>query len=208
MLHRRRQSAVHSLGHIGLPGPGGPRTYGWAEPTLSLPNLTGLQRVVRLVIAAGVAAAGVCLVLAMTALAVTLGSTRSGPADSPVRASQTGDSSDRAPGGPDATGGAGRQRADQTVAVLRGTGQPAHGAFLISYPGTWGLAWAFRCPAGRSGSLVVAESAGATRDHIDIDASGRAGHGITWDAHDPGRHSLAITSSCAWTVRVVLPRAS
>jgi hypothetical protein len=170
---------------------------------------------VRLVLAAGVAGAGVCLILGMTVLAATVATSGPGSSDPdavgrairPV-SDESAPSAPRQP--PDGTG-TGRHHAappaGRSIAYFYGASQPARAHFRITTPGTWGLMWAFRCQGRTTGHLLVTERASATSDGVVIDASGRTGDGTTWAIRDPGGHSLAIVSDCPWSIRIALPDA-
>jgi len=201
VLHRRARRSTARAAR--------PDLFRRLDLTGDRPGVPGLHRALRLVIAAGTAAAGVCLVLGMTALVVKMGGGVSGSADSwPVTARQAsnltvGDGPARPAGPPNAPP---HWIAGQVVAYFRGARLAKHAEFRIVGRGTWGLSWSFRCVAGRSGRLVVTGIAKLTGYDLEIDASGPAGHGITWYTADPGNHSLDIISACSWAVRVVLPR--
>jgi hypothetical protein len=165
------------------------------------PPRSSAVRALRLVMAAGAAAAGLCLVLAMIALAVTIGG-----------ANIAGTVSDHAPKrhhGGTTSPAQPRPHPGPAIVVYQGSGSGKHGPFDIKAPGTWGLGWTFRCPAGLQDGFSVGEIGSgqntAGKD-IEISASGPAGSGLSWDPGDPGRHSLIVVSDCPWTIRIRLPR--
>jgi len=202
VLHPRAQRSTASAAR--------PDLFRWLKLTGDPPGLPGVHRALRLVIAAGTAAAGVCLVLGMTALVVKMGSEGvSGSADSgPISARQASNlTAGHGPARPsDPPNTAPHWIAGPVVASFRGARLARRAEFHIAGRGAWGLSWSFRCVAGRSGSLLVTGSAKLTGYDLEIDASGPAGRGITWYTTDPGNHSLDIISDCSWAVRVVLPR--
>ena len=167
-------------------------------------SVRAVHRSLRLVIATGIAAAGLCLVIGLTALAVKIGAPAgpghpgAGPDAIGLSASHDGLHRPASPGG--------RRRTPRvrTVHVYRGTGRGQRGPFLIGKPGTWGLSWAFSCGAGHDGQFVATGRSRAAGHDIAVAASGPAGHGITWASSDPGRHVLTVNSRCAWAIRVVL----
>lgn len=170
----------------------------------------------RLALASGLAAAGLCLILGLTALAATLGTSKE-PADpNNMVAAVKPVSNDGTPGTsaspPAAPGTSGDQRAQphpgRTIASLHGAGRTTRTHFQIGRPGTWGMAWRFTCVAGHTGHLIVKERPGVSGSNVGIGASGRAGAGTTWNIRDPGRHSLTIRSDCSWSLRLFLPRSA
>lgn len=154
--------------------------------------------------AAGTAAAGMCLVLALLALMAARGDTTV----SNVAASHgmaRGDRGHRTPGRrpPHLPGQPGHQVADPTLATYRGTGSAKPHRFTVDKPGDWGLSWSFGCPAGH-GIFSISERHSGSGKEIKVNASGPSGHGISFQTKDPGDHSIAVTSDCSWKVRVFL----
>ena len=214
MLHRRARASVRGPRHVSLSAPGGPGAAPWSAAAASSPP--GIHRGVRLVLAAGVAAAGVCLILGMTVLAATVATSGSGSADSDAAGRTIQPVSDEsAPAAPrHGPGGTGTHRrhaapplTGRTIAYFYGANRPARAHFRIATPGSWGLMWAFRCQGRTTGHLLVTERASTASDNIVIDASGRTGDGTAWAIRDPGGHSLAIFSDCPWSIRIALPNA-
>jgi hypothetical protein len=177
-------------------------------------GLRGIHRVMRLVLASGVAAAGLCLILGLTALAATLGTSQEAADPDNMAAAVKPVSNDGTPGTSASPPAASRTsdgqrtppRAGRTIASLHGAGRPMRTHFRVGRPGTWGMAWRFTCIAGHTGHLIVKEGPGVSRSHVEIDASGRAGTGTTWNSLDPGRHSLTVVSDCSWSLRLMLPK--
>jgi hypothetical protein len=172
--------------------------------------------VLRLVLASGLAAAGLCLILGLTALAATLGTGQEAADPDNMVAAVKPVGNEGTPGtsaSPSAASGtSGDLRtpplAGRTIASLHGAGRPMRTHFQVGRPGTWGMAWGFRCIAGHTGHLIVKERRGVSGSNVDIDASGRTGAGTTWNVLDPGRHSLTIMSGCSWSLRLVLPKSA
>jgi len=168
------------------------------------PGLPCVHRALRLVVAAGTATAGVCLVVGMTALVVKFGAVAPRSAAGPVKARQTGDlTASRETPSP------ARARRHlipgAVIAAYHGAALARRVEFQVKLPGTWGLAWAFSCPDGLPGSLVVTENDSTGHDDPAIEASGPVGRGISWTVGNPGHQSMRIVSGCPWTVRVSCP---
>jgi hypothetical protein len=220
--YRRGRTSIPGHQHMSAFFSDGPELSPWAATTDSQPGTRGIHRIVRLALACGVAAAGLCLILGMTALAITVGSP--GPSsDSPDDAvaafrqvSNDGGSQPRVSRSPAGTSRAHHRarhggpvvatRAGRTIARAHGATQPVHARFSVAGPGAWGLSWTFRCPAGRTGHLVIQEFSKKPGKQAEFDRSGRTGRGTIWLFRDPGYHSLIVTSNCPWAVRVVLAR--
>ena len=134
--------------------------------------------------AAGLAGAGFCLVLAMVVLVVALGggaSTRP-----PPRATRTSTSPSELSGRghryrttivyePRPVAGNGSASAVRyglglLVAQFRGAGSVRGDTFRITRPGDWGISWQFRCTKGRPGNLTI--------DADDSAAGGGHGEGL------------------------------
>jgi hypothetical protein len=175
-----RRGANDEDGHKSLPA--------WAGPSRS-----SLGRALRLMAAAGTAAGGMCLVLAMVALVASMGAHGSG---APARPSG------RVTGHP---GQRDRSLNGRTLTTYWGTGAVNRRYFQVSQPGEWGISWNFRCPAGRLGTFVLAAGGNDPGQPDLVDAAGWAGHAIYWKADDLSDDSFVITATCPWTVRVVVP---
>jgi hypothetical protein len=123
-----------------------------------------------------------CLVLAMVAWATTM--------DAPHGHGHPGD----------------RVLVGRTLATYRGAGTVSRRHFQVSGPGNWGISWEFSCPAGQHGSFTIKTDDDDADGRERVSTSGSAGHGIYWYYSDPGSHLILVSSSCPWTVRVVLAR--
>lgn len=204
VLHPRARTSVSGPKHVSTSGPAGASS----EP--------GFHRAVRLALAAGVVAAGLCLVLGMTVLAVTIGSSAAVPADPDAvgRAFQPVSNQGTAarPGSSSSHHETRFHRAalplaGRTVTTVHGGATaPSRAVFPVATPGTWGLSWILRCRVGATGHLIVTEGTGPSPYAFEIDASGRSARGTSWHIRDPGRHSLTITSTCSWSIRIVLAK--
>lgn len=217
MLHRGAHASVPGPQPVSMSAPGWPRSLPSPGPVTGVPSVPGLHRAIRLALAAGVGAAGVCLVLGMTVLAVTVGTSGAGPAipDAAGRVVQpvSKDSTPARPASSSAGGSARREHATlplvgRTVAYFHGSDQPSRAAFRIPEPGTWGLSWVLRCQGGKTGHLIVTEGTSASPNDVGVEASGRSDGGTSWYVRDPGRHWIAIRSSCSWSVAIVLTKAA
>jgi len=169
-----------------------------------------MHRSLRLVIAVGSVAAGICLVLALTVLVVQLGATGVARTASnrPIVASQSGDTKPSL-GGPVPTSSASTGRrwiAGPAIASFRGTGPARRDLFAVSSPGAWGLSWSFSCSARRPGHFQLSARGTTTGHDVDLNVTGPTGRGIAWTIRDAGAHTLDVSSDCSWTARVVLPK--
>jgi len=168
-----------------------------------------IHRLVRLALAGGLAAAGLCLILGLTALAATLGrgSKAPGPGAMAAAVKPPGDNAGHGTPGPPPGRQATPPLGGRTIASLHGNGGQASAGFLVGRPGTWGIAWSFTCSPGHTGQLTVREKPGASAGDTRLSASGRRGAGTTWTVLDPGHHFLTITADCPWSLRLMLPAA-
>jgi hypothetical protein len=154
------------------------------------------HRLLRLLLAAGGAATGLCLVLGLVTFVITMGPGPHATPDASARATAS-------PGGGGTKGNGGGHSL-----MLKGNGgagqvktQP------ITVPARWGLHWSFRCPDGHPGAFAVHDAGPNPADHVAITASGESGEGTWWDLRGPGVHVLRITAGCPWRARIVLPDA-
>jgi hypothetical protein len=176
---------------------------------VSAPSRPVIHRVLRLVIAAGTAATGICLVLALTVLVVQLGAAGIPHTASSrqIVAAQSRDTraSQRGPAPTASASTGGRWIAGPAIASFQGTGPARHEHFAISSMGVWGLSWSYSCSA-RPGHFQLTAKGTTIGYDVDLDVAGPSGRGITWSSRDAGAHSLDVSSDCSWTARVVLPR--
>jgi hypothetical protein len=140
--------------------------------------------------AAGMVAAGLCLVLAFVALVAAHGNGSS----SGSRVISSADSHHQSKGG--ALG--------LVVRTIRGDGNRRTATFSISRPGLWGLAWSYSCASHQRGIFFLSED-NSGKDHGQhVDTSGQSGHGLIWSSGDSGKHYVTAESSCSWLIQVVL----
>lgn len=165
------------------------------------PGRRRAHQALRLFVAAGTWAAGLCLVIG----SVVLVATAAGPEhDAGLRATSQRTS---------VTAG----RSDppiampyRQVALFTGRGGRITRRFWVTARVPWHLQWSYSCPRGRNGQLVVEDTSGASTGTTGLGASisdsGAAGHGTT--RFDPsGRsHYLIVLSSCNWTMKVMQSR--
>lgn len=175
------------------------------------------QRVLRLFIAAGTGAAGLCLVIGSVALVasaggrprsttVTSASHLSPARPSPARLSPARLSPARTAHGGSTPGLHGPRLSSahgRTILSSAGRGAGTSRRFTISGTGTWQLKWSYYdCSAqGGKGEFVVTET--GTVPGASLSEFGTAGHGTAWAYRDKGSHHLVIRSECAWRIAVV-----
>jgi hypothetical protein len=212
VLPSRARSSVSGPSDVSLHSPGGRHSLRRPELAASAPDRPAVHRALRLVIAAGTAAAGVCLVLAMTVLAVQLGAAGVARSASsrPIVAAQSG-SSEASRGGPRPTASAGPASswiAGPAIATFHGTGPARNDQFAVREPGSWGLSWKFSCSARQSGGIRLTAKGTVAGHHVVLDAAGPSGRGVTWNTRDAGIHILDVSTSCSWTATVILPKSA
>jgi hypothetical protein len=165
-------------------------------PDPGTPLLTAQHRVLRLIMAVGAVAVGLCVVLAMVALVVSLGGS---PARNVAKASDVGTAYPRPR---DLSGHA-------PAAVLaryqgKGSGERA---FMLRAPGRIVLAWSYQCPAGRAARFTLGQALVPADHGLDQYRTGRIGSGTTQLSEDAGRHVLVVVSDCTWTLSLTRHRA-
>lgn len=142
--------------------------------------------------AAGIAGAGFCLVLAMVVLVVALGggSGTRPPPDASRTSTSPADLSGRghdryrptivyeprpvAGNGSESTV---RYGLGLLVAQFHGTGSVRGDRFRITRPGDWGISWLFRCVQGHPGNLTVRANHASTSNGNGEGHGFRLGHG-------------------------------
>ena len=155
--------------------------------------LTAQHRVLRLIMAVGAVAVGLCVVLAMVALVARLGDS---PARTVAKTSSLGSSYPRTA---DADPG---RTADVTLARFFGGGSGER-AFMLRTPGRIAVAWSYRCRPGRPARFVLGEALVPAGLGLDQDRTGLRGAGRTMLTEHAGRHVLVVVSDCAWAIRVL-----
>jgi hypothetical protein len=161
-------------------------------PYPGTPLLTAQHRVLRLIMAVGAVAVGLCVVLAMVALVVSLGGN---PARNAGKASDVGAAYPR----PRVLTG---HVPPATLARYRGKGSGER-AFMLRTPGRIVLAWSYRCPAGRAARFTLGQALVPADLGLDQYRTGRIGSGSTQLREDAGRHVLVVVSDCTWTLSVL-----
>lgn len=162
-------------------------------PDLGTGPLAAQHRVLRLIMAVGAVAVGLCVVLAMVALVIRLG-------DSPARTiTRTSNVGATYPGpSASATG----QASGLALASYLGRGSGER-TFRLRAAGRIALAWSYRCPPGRAARFVLGQALVPADHGIDQDRSGPSGGGITVLTENAGRHVLVVVSDCNWSIRVL-----
>ncbi len=183
------------------------------------PRRLRLHRTLRLIIAVGTVAAGLCLVIGMVAMVAEAGAAKGTTAASSHADRQPAPGSSSTgqapPGKIGPVGhGAGTHRTSRptpeyplgrTLASYRGAGSGERGRFMIPRPGVWGIAWQYRCQAGQPGSFALGQTNAGLGQAMDVYSNGQGGHGLFW-IRSAGQHSLVVISGCAWDLRVVEPK--
>ena len=170
------------------------------------------RRVLRLCIAAGTGAAGLCLVIGSVALVASAGgrprstTVTSASHLSPARLSPGRQSPARMPHSGSRPGSHGARLSSapgRTILSSAGRGAETSRRFTISGTGTWQLKWSYYdCSAlDGKGDFVVTET--GTVPGASLSEFGAAGHGTAWAYRDKGSHHLVIRSECAWRIAVV-----
>jgi len=90
------------------------------------------------------------------------------------------------------------------IATYRGHGIKNTAKFTISGSGDWELKYSFDCTAfGAAGNFIVFEDGGKDLSGVHVNELSKHGRGLTHAYGDAGRHYLAISSECDWTVQVL-----
>lgn len=163
------------------------------------PHQGQAHQALRLVVTAGMWAAGLCLVIGSIALVVAA----AGPNQSGSRlaaqsgpASQAGTAPEPRPG---------LAPGSQTLAAFAGRGNATTRQFSVAARSQWLLRWRYSCPAGlRTGQFIVAGT--AANEQVlgaSVTENGSSGHGTSGLSLAAGRHSLVVISTCSWTMTVV-----
>jgi hypothetical protein len=164
-----------------------------------------MHRALRLIIATGLPAVGLCLVIGLTTLIVQIGA-RPGHGRF-VSAPEALRTSGGPAGAPPSSlaGGHPMTDRDKVFRSYQGSGPGRRGPFRVGQPGKWGLSWVFSCPRNQAGQFLVIGYSALIGNVISAAAAGPSGHGVTWTSRDPGRHVLTVNSRCQWKIKVVLP---
>lgn len=164
-----------------------------------------MHRALRLIIATGLPAVGLCLVIGLTTFIVQIGARPGhGRVDSMPDALETSSSHAGRPLSRSASGHPTSVR-DKVLRSYYGSGPGQRGPFRVGQPGMWGLSWIFSCGRNQAGQFAVIGYSTLIGNDISAAASGPSGRGVTWTSRDPGRHVLTVNSRCQWKIMVVLP---
>jgi hypothetical protein len=171
-------------------GPGAARH---AAPLMFAPASVGhhTRRALRLFAIAGIWVAGLCLVVASTALVAA--------ESAPHRANMAAAATTVRTAAP-------RRASDQPLATFHGHGNAVTRSFWIAARSQWELHWSYSCPAG--GHFLVEAGSGAAGSKARgprVDVSGVSGNGVTSLNPDGQRHDLIVRSACSWTITVMQP---
>ncbi len=165
-------------------------------PDPRTPLLTAQHRALRLIMAVGAVAVGMCVVLAMVALVVRLGG-------NPARnVAKTSDIGAAYPLPRDLSG----QPPAATLARYQGEGSGER-AFMLRMPGHIVLAWSYQCPVGRAARFTFGQALVPADVGLDQYRTERIGSGTMELSEDAGRHVLVVVSDCRWTISLVQHRA-
>jgi hypothetical protein len=170
----------------------------------SSPARLRAQRALRLFAAAGVWAAGLCLVLG--AIVLVVAQTRpdrlaplSATTPSQVRGLETSSAGHPANTRPP-------RPAVHQLAAFSGHGDATTRTFRTAAGPSWQIRWSYTCaPTVRAGLFVV-EDAGRRAVGANVTESGEAGHGITSLRPGARAHHLIVVSNCSWTMKVTQQR--
>ncbi len=164
-------------------------------------GLTTLHRVLRLIMAIGAVAVGLCVVLTMVALVVSFGG---------IPAKNVATSKNLPLAGPAYRPGPAARDLDPalarevTIDVYQGSGSAVRGPFQLPRPGRVGLAWSYACPADRAGDFILGQT-GPAASGVVVRSTGRTDRGVSRIGAAGGWHVLVIVSDCRWTIRVARP---
>jgi hypothetical protein len=158
----------------------------------STPVRIHAHRALRLLMAAGAWAAGLCLVIG----SITLVAEAAEPASATHVTAAAGVHHMQ---GERLTAHGGQGAVTRT---FRGTGNRTTSRFTFARKHRWELRWSFTCP-GRtpSGHLLIRDGNAGNADAI-VSASGIAGMGSTWTYSRAATHYLVVSTNCSWTIRV------
>jgi hypothetical protein len=149
------------------------------------------HRALRLFVAAGTWAAGLCLVVGSVALVAET----AGPANQTHVATAAGVHHLRA-------GVLARGPAAPATHTFRGTGNRTTGQFTVTPRARWELRWSYACPAVKPAGHLLIREGGAGATGLSVSATGRAGSGSTSAYARAAAHYLVVIANCAWTIQV------
>ena len=195
--------------HASQSGYSGPVLFRW----LGVPRPVSRQahQALKLLVTAGIWAAGLCLVIGSIALVVSSAGAGHAGASRIADAADHDDSDRPVPSGaaspyPD------RDRESpsyRVVAAFSGRGNATTRLFSVPAGSRWEVRWAYTCLAGPlSGQFIVAdEGAAHGRPALgpSISQSGASGHGTAWLSPRGAQHYLLVISTCSWRMSVAVP---
>jgi hypothetical protein len=180
-----------------------PDSEGWPRPlrapqhaaapfTLSAHARQQWRRALRLFVAAGTCAAGLCLVIGAIVLVISA----VGPSKAAPVAATSAAGARAAKAGPPA------HRPDRVIAAFAGYGDRTSRSFRVDKAAAWQIQWSYRCPANRHAGLLVVGVADPGAAGAAISQNGTGGRGVTSVSRDGPAHQLVVISSCSWTMKV------
>ncbi len=184
-----------------------PDPDGWPRPlrapqhaavpfALSMHTRQQVHRALRLFVAGGTWAAGLCLVIGVIVLVISTASPSR--LDQAAATSSTGLKADRTD--------AAAARARHVIGAFAGYGDRSTRSFRIDDARPWLLQWAYTCPARLHAGLLVVEVANPGAVGATVSQSGAGGRGATPINPDGPSHHLVVISTCSWTLKVTQTR--
>lgn len=167
------------------------------------------QRALRLFAAAGLWAAGLCLVIGAIVLVVAQakpGRLTPLAVTTPSRANRHASRLTRPVASPSPRTVSRARSTEHRVAAFSGHGDQTTGGFRTASRLGWQIRWSYACAAAVRTGLFVVENAGHRAVGASITQSGVAGHGVTSLRPNGSRHHLIVISNCSWTMKVTQQR--
>jgi hypothetical protein len=184
-----------------------PDPDGWPRPlrapqhaaaplALSVHTRQQAHRALRLFVAGGTWAAGLCLVIGVIVLVVSTAS--------PSRLDPTAATSSAR--GKTVRGDGPAARSLRVIGAFAGYGDRSTRSFRIDDTRPWLLRWSYTCPARLHAGLLVVEVANPGAVGATVSRSGAGGGGVTSINPDGPSHHLVVISTCSWTLKVTQTR--
>lgn len=184
-----------------------PDSDGWPRPlrapqhaaapfALSTHTRQQVHRALRLFVAVGTWAAGLCLVIGVIVLVVSTASP--GKLDPTAVTSRASTKAVRAD--------APAARSVRVIGAFAGYGDRTSRSFRIDDARPWQLQWSYTCPVKLHVGLLVVKVANPGAVGATISQSGAGGRGATSISPDGPIHHLVVISSCSWTMKVTQNR--
>lgn len=191
--------------------PGAPRHA--AGLPFASPLRNHAHRALRVFVAAGSCAAGLCLLIGSIVLvAAAADNDRGQPAraaaDQTRLATGPGRAGQLAAGRAAKAAARDRRRpgAYRVVTAFSGRGNQTTRPFRLRPHLRWELRWTYNCPAAAVGQLIVEAAGGTEAAGASIYQTGIGGTGSTWLNTGGPKHSLVVISTCSWTMKAVQAR--